>query len=256
LADRLILLRSNAEERRIELTFLGTRGEIKIRSRRHFRHSALLVRQGRARVMIDCGADWLSRLKRIDPTAIVLTHAHGDHASGLAHGAPCPVFATAETLTLIARFSFAEARVIEPRRPFSIGMIGFEAFPVDHSLRAPAVGYRVSAGRAAFFYVPDLAALRDPAAALQGVDLYIGDGATVTRSMVRRRGRDVIGHATVGAQLAWCREQGVGRAIFTHCGSEIVRSDAPAIAADIAGLGQEQGVEASLAYDGQRLVLS
>src|SRR5262249_3506287 len=43
--------------RGIELTFLGTRGEIKIRSRRHFRHSALLVRQDEARVMIDCGAD-------------------------------------------------------------------------------------------------------------------------------------------------------------------------------------------------------
>ena len=206
--------------------------------------------------MIDCGAAWLSRLKRIAPTAIVLTHAHGDHASGLAHGAPCPVFATAETLALIARFSIAEARAIEPRRPFSIGMIGFEAFPVDHSLRAPAVGYRVTAGRAALFYVPDLAALRDPASALRGVDLYIGDGATVRRSMVRRRGREVIGHATVGAQLAWCREQGVGRAIFTHCGSEIVRSDAHAIAAAIAMLGREQGIEASLAYDGQRLAFS
>lgn len=206
--------------------------------------------------MIDCGADWLSRLKRIDPTAIVLTHAHGDHASGLAHGAPCPVFATAETLALIARFSLAEARTVEPRRPFSIGMIGFEAFPVEHSLRAPAVGYRVTAGRAAFFYVPDLAALRDPASALHGVDLYIGDGATVTRSMVRRHDRDVIGHATVGAQLAWCREQGVGRAIFTHCGSEVVRSDARAIGAAIATLGQEQGIEASVAYDGQRLAFS
>ena len=206
--------------------------------------------------MIDCGADWLSRLKRIDPTAIVLTHAHGDHASGLAHGASCPVFATAETLVLIARFSLAEARAVEPRRPFSIGMIGFEAFPVEHSLRAPAVGYRVTAGRAALFYVPDLAALRDPASALHGVDLYIGDGATVTRSMVRRRGRDMIGHATVGAQLAWCREQGVRRAIFTHCGSEVVRSDARAIGAAIATLGQEQGVEASVAYDGQRLAFS
>jgi predicted protein tyrosine phosphatase len=127
---------------------------------------------------------------------------------------------------------------------------------VDHSLRAPAVGYRVTAGRAALFYVPDLAALRDPAAALHGVDLYIGDGATVTRSMVRRRGRDLIGHATVGAQLAWCRELGVGRAIFTHCGSEIVRSDALAIAAVIAALGQEQGIEASGACDGQRLAFS
>jgi ribonuclease BN (tRNA processing enzyme) len=206
--------------------------------------------------MIDCGADWLSRLKRIDPTAIVLTHAHGDHASGLAHGSPCPVFGTPETLALIARFSLAEARAVEPRRPFSIGMIGFEAFPVEHSLRAPAVGYRVTAGSAALFYVPDLSALRDPAAALHGVDLYIGDGATVTRSMVRRHGRDVIGHATVGVQLAWCREQGVCRAIFTHCGSEIVRSDARVIGAAIATLGQEQGVEASVAYDGQRLAFS
>ena len=78
----------------------------------------------------------------------------------------------------------------------------------------------------------------------------------MTRPMVRRRGRDMIGHATVGAQLAWCREQGVGRAIFTHCGSEIVRSDAAAIAAAIAMLGREQGIEASLDYDGQRLALS
>ena len=114
----------------------------------------------------------------------------------------------------------------------------------------------MTAGRAALFYVPDLAALRDPASALHGVDLYIGDGATVTRSMVRRRGRDMIGHATVGAQLAWCREQGVRRAIFTHCGSEVVRSDARAIGAAIATLGQEQGVEASVAYDSQRLAFS
>ena len=74
--------------------------------------------------------------------------------------------------------------------------------------------------------------------------------------MVRRRGRDMIGHATVGAQLAWCREQGVRRAIFTHCGSEVVRSDARAIGAAIATLGQEQGVEASVAYDSQRLAFS
>jgi phosphoribosyl 1,2-cyclic phosphodiesterase len=206
--------------------------------------------------MIDCGADWLGRLKRIDPTAIVLTHAHGDHAFGLAHGAPCPVYATAETLALISRFPLAEVRVVEPRRPFSIGTISIEAFSVAHSLRAPAVGYRVAAGGKAFFYVPDVAALPHPADALSGVALYIGDGATVRRSMVRRRGRDLIGHATVGAQLAWCKEQGVTRAIFTHCGSSIVRSDPRAVAAVIAKLGQEQGVEASVAYDGLRLAYS
>jgi len=90
-----------ANVRAIELTFLGTRGELKIRSRRHRRHSSLLVHCGDTRMMIDCGADWLGRLRAIAPTAILLTHAHPDHAAGLAEGAPCPVYATKKTLNLL-----------------------------------------------------------------------------------------------------------------------------------------------------------
>ena len=52
---------------------------------------------------------------------------------------------------------------------------------------------------------------------------------------------------------AWCQEEGVARAIFTHCGSEIVRSDARAVGAAIGKLGLEHGVEACVADDGQRL---
>ena len=156
---------------------------------------------------------------------------------------------------LIERFPLADRHVIEPRRPFRIGRISFETFPVEHSLLAPTVGYRVTEGRVAFFYVPDLASIHERHDALHGVALYIGDGATVTRSMVRRRSRELIGHATIGAQLVWCREEGVGRAIFTHCGSEIVRSDARAIAARIRKLGFEQGVDARVADDGLMLPL-
>jgi phosphoribosyl 1,2-cyclic phosphodiesterase len=200
--------------------------------------------------MIDCGEDWLPRLKRIAPSAIVLTHAHGDHAFGLARGAPCPVYATEETWSLIDRFPVEDRRLVAPRKPVRIGGVTFEAFPVEHSLRAPAVGYRVSRGRAAFFYVPDLVSIRERAEALRGIRLYIGDGATVTRSMIRRRGRALIGHAPIKAQLLSCREEGVGRAIFTHCGSEIVRSDTRAIAKRISELGLEFGVDARLAHDG------
>jgi phosphoribosyl 1,2-cyclic phosphodiesterase len=206
--------------------------------------------------MIDCGADWLARLGRIKPTAIVLTHGHEDHAFGLARGARCPVYATKETAALIGHFPLGEIRLVRPLTRLRIGTIEFEAFPVEHSLRAPAVGYRVSAGGSTFFYVPDLAALRDPASALRGVTLYIGDGATITRSMIRRRGRRLIGHATVGAQLAFCGKEGVARAIFTHCGSEIVRADARTMAAHIAALGREYGVEAGIAEDGLSLKLS
>ena len=41
-----------------------------------------------------------------------------------------------------------------------IDTISFEAFAVEHSLRAPAVGYRIRSGRITAFYVPDLAAIR------------------------------------------------------------------------------------------------
>src|SRR5262249_17907880 len=51
--------------------------------------------------------------------------------------------------------------------------ITFEAFPVEHSLRAPAVGYRISTGRTRLFYVPDVVAIRNRRRALQDVSLYV-----------------------------------------------------------------------------------
>jgi len=205
--------------------------------------------------MVDCGADWLKMLRRVAPTAIVLTHGHSDHAFGLAEGAPCPVHATAETFSLIAGYPLPDRRLVEPRVPFRVGGVRFEAFAVDHSLRAPAVGYRVTADRATVFYVPDLAAIPEQAAALRGVDLYVGDGATVVRSMVRKRDHTLIGHAPIAAQLAWCGQEGVARAIFTHCGSGIVGSDGRTIAARVRRLGAAHGVAAGLAHDGMMLSL-
>lgn len=107
----------------------------------------------------------------------------------------------------------------------------------------------------AFFYVPDLAAICEQREALRGAALYVGDGATVVRSMVRRRDHALIGHAPIAAQLGWCAENRVARAIFTHCG-RIVKNDARRIETRIRQLGAEHGVEASVAYDGLMLALA
>ena len=205
--------------------------------------------------MIDCGADWLDHQKRVEPTAIVITHAHADHAAGLAKGAACPVHATTETWSLLEHYPVQHRKHICHRDPFSIDSVSFEAFPVEHSLLAPAVGYRVSCGRIAFFYVPDLASIRERHEALAGVALYIGDGATIVRSMVRRRDHSEIGHVPIAKQLRWCQEEGIARAMFTHCGSEIVRSDARVVSARVRKLGHEHGVDARVADDGLTLLL-
>jgi phosphoribosyl 1,2-cyclic phosphodiesterase len=239
----------------MRLRFLGTRGEIEARTRRHGRHSSLLVGHRRREVMIDCGLDWRDRLARLRPGAIVLTHAHPDHAAGLRDGASCPVYASEERWTTIGRYPIAESAIVQPRRRLHVLGIEFEAFPVEHSLRAPAVGYRVRAGQVAIFYAPDLVSIVDEKEALSGLDLYVGDGAAVSRSIVRRRDGRAIGHASIRAQLEWCASAGVGRAVFTHCGSEIVKGDARTVAARVGALGREHGIEARIAHDGLELDL-
>ena len=186
----------------------------------------------------------------------MLTQAHVDHAGGLARGADCPVHAAGETWSLIDRFPLADQHEVHPRQPFRIAAICFEAFSVEHSLRAPAVGYRIACAGVNVFYVPDLAVIRERSEALRGASLYIGDGATVMRSLVRQRYSRAVGHVPIFKQLRWCREEGVKRAIFTHCGSEIVRGDARVISTQIRRLGLEEGVEASVADDGLTLALS
>jgi phosphoribosyl 1,2-cyclic phosphodiesterase len=240
----------------VRLRFLGTRGEIEARTRRHSRHSSLLVGYRRREVMVDCGLDWRDRLARVRPAAIVVTHAHPDHAAGLRDGAPCPVYAPAEAWGAIQRYPITDRGIVEPRCPLAVVGIEFEAFPVEHSLRAPAVGYRIRAGRAVIFYAPDLVSIGDEQEALSGLDLYVGDGAAVGRSIVRRRDGRAIGHASIRAQLEWCASAGVRRAVFTHCGSEIVKGDTRAVTAVVRALGSEYGIEALIAHDGLALSLA
>jgi phosphoribosyl 1,2-cyclic phosphodiesterase len=237
----------------MKLTFLGTRGEIEARTRRHRMHTSLLVSHRGAHMMIDSGLDWLGKLDRLRLSAIVLTHAHPDHAWGLKQGAPCPVYAPEKTWQELQHYPIKERRLIKERTATKVCGITVEAFPVEHSILSPTVGYRVSAGRARIFYAPDLIFIHERKAAFKGVQIYIGDGATITRSFIRRRGKALIGHAPVRTQLGWCQKEGVPRAVITHCGSEIVTGNEREISAKLRAIGAERHVEVRIAYDGMKV---
>lgn len=243
----------------MKLVFLGTRGYIEARSRRHRRHSAVLVVYRGRRVLVDCGEDWRGRLRAIAPHAIALTHAHPDHTFGLDGGAPCPVHATHETWAALDHYPIEREKrwILRPRRPTRIAGIRFEAFPVIHSTRAPAVGYRIQAGRVAVFYAPDVVAIPGRAEAFTGIRLYVGDGAAVTRPLVRRERSTgaLFGHTTIRAQLGWCAQEGVPRMVVTHCGTPLVAGDERSLGARIRRMGRERGVAVEVAHDGQELVL-
>lgn len=243
----------------MKLTFLGTRGEIEARTPRHRMHTSLLVEYRGGRVMVDAGEDWREAVHELRPRphALVITHAHPDHAWGLKDGSPAPVWAPDVAWEAMAEYRIPEAdrRVVKPRSPFTIRDITFEAFPVEHSIRAPAVGYRITGGRVTIWYAPDLVYINDRDQALADCRLYIGDGATLSQSFVRKRGDTLIGHAPVRTQLTWCRKEGVPRALITHCGAEIVEGDERTRAAELRAMAEERGVEAALAYDGLEVVL-
>ncbi len=241
----------------MKLTFLGTRGYIEARTRRHYRHASLLVSYRGGRLLVDWGQDWLGRWRRVPrPHGVLVTHAHPDHAFGLENGAPCPVWATGPSWDVMTDFAIEDRREIGVHHPITIAGITCEAFTVEHSTRAPAVGYRLEAGRARIFYVPDLVYIHERAEALRGVDLYIGDGATIDRDFVRRRGQALIGHAPVRTQLTWCGKEDVPRAIFSHCGSQIVSGDERRIGARLRRMAAERGdVVVEIAHDGMEVVL-
>lgn len=239
----------------MKLTFLGTRGYIDLCTERHRRHTATMVEYKGRRIMIDCGEDWLDDFRDLEPQAIMVTHCHPDHAWGLKNGAPCPVWASAETWKGIGGYPIEDKRIARPGEPASIGGMAFTLFPVQHSTRCPAGGYRVCAGGVDIFYVPDVVFIHDRVAALSGCRAYIGDGATIARSMVRKPSGELIGHTPLRTQLTWCQKEGVPLAVFTHLGSEIVRTGDSKAMERIAPLAAERGVEVRLAYDGMEMIL-
>ena len=171
-------------------------------------------------------------------------------------GTPCPVYATEEAWEGLETFPIEKRETIPYREPTEITGITFEAFPVLHSTRAPAVGYRITAGRVSIFYVPDVAWIEDREAALAGIRLYVGDGVTISRSMIRKPGDTIIGHVPIRTQLTWCEKEGVDQAAFTHLGSEIVAGDEEAQMAKIHEMAEERGInEVTLAHDGMEIVL-
>jgi len=233
----------------MKITFLGTRGGIIARSPLHYMHSVILIEFRKTALLIDWGLDWLD-IKAPAVDGLLVTHAHPDHAGGLAHGFPAPVYASAETLAHIKRYPLENSIAIKPRTIVTIGSLTIEPFAVYHSLISPALGFRITGGKRSLFYAPDLISIIDERDALSSTDLYIGDGAIITRKLLMRVKEGVpIGHSTVKNQLEWCQHYSIPHAIITHCGSEIVKHPESTTLHKMSSI-TPKGVTATIAYDG------
>ncbi|HTS84882.1 MAG TPA: MBL fold metallo-hydrolase [Usitatibacter sp.] len=129
--------------------------------------NGLVVESAGTRVLMDCGfglAETKARLERagLEPsqiTAIVVTHEHDDHMSGVARFAlryAIPVYLTRGTSQWLPEdFPAVLVRLIDPHSAFSIDAIAVDPIAVPHDAREP-VQYVFSDGDARLGVVTDL----------------------------------------------------------------------------------------------------
>jgi phosphoribosyl 1,2-cyclic phosphodiesterase len=110
--------------------------------------NATVVEAGDTRLLVDCGfscAETEKRLARLslqptDLAAILVTHEHSDHISGVASLSRryrLPVWMTAGTEAAHQGGELAAYRCINSHRAFRIGDLQVQPFPVPHDAREP-----------------------------------------------------------------------------------------------------------------------
>ena len=229
----------------MELTFLGTKGEIEEETPRHRFHSTLVVSASGTRLLIDYGMLQRYSIAEIKPSAILITHAHPDHYRWLKldEKTDVPVYLTRETLDY-GKFRPQESRLVKPGDKFEVGPFICSPYRVIHSIRCPAVGWKINTGNKTLVYNSDLVDIVEKEKVLTGVDYYIGDGSAAKANLVRRRGDQLFGHTRMITQIHWCQKYGIAHIFFTHLGKETLREEASF---------KENHPGVVLAYDGMRI---
>lgn len=134
------------------------------------RGNGTVVQAGETTLLIDCGfglRDAAARLARLglhpsDLCYIVVTHEHGDHASGvfpLARRYGLPVWLSGGSRVALARYMTDDVAVteLEPNAAIEIGSLEVTPFPVPHDAREP-LQYAFSDGASRLGVLTDIGA--------------------------------------------------------------------------------------------------
>ena len=241
----------------MRLQFYGTKGYVEESSRSHAGHSAFVIESDGFRLLCDFGENRKGMLAKIRPDAdLRFARAPGPRLGPLGGNRPARLRvgrdARAPEGAAAARPRRARAsrdgldRALSPRRA--------SRSSTRSAARASARGSRAARSRSSTRETSSRS--RIPKRRSPARDLYIGDGSTLTGSLVRRHPSGVLlGHTTVRAQLGWLARHGILRAVFSHFGQGPIEMGDAALEEALAKLAAANppGCAVTAAHDGLEL---
>jgi len=166
---------------------------------------ATLIIHDDLKLLFDAGPDIKEQLAktRHKPDAVFITHAHPDHIDGI------------DDLPQDTKRFLKEGAELDHTKTI--------AFPVKHSIIAPAVGFKFFSDHLRIIYLPDYLEIIDKKI-LRDTDLAILDGSVFKRDIIRNKELG-IGHRSIMNSVSDMRKAGIKNMIFTHVGVVGARHD-------------------------------
>ena len=253
----------------MKVTFLGTKGYIKIKSKSHYRHSSTLIQSGETTILIDWGKDWErwdkwpinKKLERYKIDGLFLSNWHPDHSWGLKEKwLNVDVYASEKTWNFFEEKKFPVpsfgTHILYYEKEVNIKDLKIVPFEVIHTNKYDSLGFKISDNEITIFVCTDIIYIVNRDKALSGVNVYIGDGSTISTNMVRKdKNGKLFGHARIKTQASWLSKYGIKKMYITHVGSEIVDETYWETMRKLKDIGQKYDIEIILAKDGMEVDL-
>lgn len=229
----------------IKLIFLGTKGEIEEQTKKHKYHSSFLLEYNNFRLLIDYGTLQKNSLRKINPKAILITHAHPDHYVWTKENleTDIPIYLTKQTYDY-GKFKPKNFKIITPNKKIKFNKFTILPYSVMHSIKCPAIGFKIYIKNKSIIYIGDVVDIISKNKILKNTDIYIGDGSSIKANLIRKRGNNFFGHAQISTQIKWCEKAGIKKIIFTHLGKETLRKE---------NQFKKQNPQIIFAYDGMKM---